>query len=234
MNSTAKLYIAAVCTAGLAALSWAAVQIHIVDFGLFGLLSLLALVAAGLKLKLPGIDGNISLSFVPLVLSAVVLTTPEAIVITLLSAAAQVTVFAKSFRALKAAFNCAALVVSIACAGLTADLVPSAQLAAIQLVLAGGVYYLANTALVTAVIGLAEGKPWGAIWADCCRLYLPYFAAGMACAVVALTGSPLQAESGLSEGADGRRALQFPGLVVLPVMLLTRYYFKNLRRATTV
>ena len=51
-------------------------------------------------------------------------------------------------------------------------------------------------------------------------IVLSYIAAGLACALLAFTGSIPQSE-------NVRRSLQYPGLAVLPLMLLARHYFKT-------
>lgn len=44
----------------------------------------------------------------------------------------------------------------------------------------GAAFYVANPVLITTVIGLVENKPLLSTWDECFRVYLPYFAAGLA------------------------------------------------------
>jgi energy-converting hydrogenase Eha subunit A len=215
LTPLARSYISIVASVGAVVLLRALGDLHVAEPGLFGMLALLAVLGAGLKIRVPGVSGNVSLSFVPLILSSVILSLPEALLITAVAVGLQSTVFAKKFKPVQAAFNCGALILCIYGAGLAAGLLAGAHVELIQLALAGGVFYIANSVLVTTVIGLAENKPLRDIWKDCCGLYLPYFAAGLACALVAISGTT----------QDERRALQHPGLVILPMMLLTRQYF---------
>ena len=217
LTRLARSYISIIVGCGAIVLGVAVHQLHIANPGIFAILGLLAIIGGGLKIRVPGIDGTLSLSFVPLILGAVLLSLPQAILITSVAVLAQVTVFAKKFRWVQAAFNCGALILSVTFAGLMGGLLAGQQVELIRLALVGGIFYLTNSVLVTTVIGLAEDRPVREIYNDCSRLYLPYFAAGLGCALLAISGVT----------PDERRALQYPGLVILPAMLLTRHYFNT-------
>ena len=224
LTRIARSYITAVAGAGAIVLGTALHELHIADPALFSILALLSLIGAGLKIRVPGVNGNVSLSFLPMILGSVLLSWPEAVLIAATATLAQATVFAKKFKAVQAAFNCGAIILSIASACVAGRVVAEQHVPLIQLALAGCVFYVTNSVIVTTVIGLAENKAVQEIWNDCCRLYLPYFGAGLACALVAFSGAT----------PDERRTMQHPGLVLLPVMLLTRHYFKTFLARTAV
>jgi energy-converting hydrogenase Eha subunit A len=215
LTPLARSYISGVAVAGALVFGWAAYDLHVDEPGLFGILALLAVLGSGLKVRVPGVDGSVSLSFVPLILSAARLSWAEAVVIAAVAVVPQVTVFARKFRAVQAVFNCGAMILTVSLAALAGAQLEGQHIPLVQLALAGCVYYVVNSALVTTVIGLAERKPCREIWNDCARLYLPYFAAGLGCALTSLLGAT----------PDERRTLQYPGLVLLPAMLLARQYF---------
>jgi hypothetical protein len=216
MKQLAKLYIYGVVAAGALALGAALMQLRIENPALLALLTVLATIGGALKMRVPGLDGNLSLSFVPMILGSVVLSMPEAILVAALATFVQATAFVKKRNALKISFNCAALSLSMAVGAWAGSLT---GLALLRLVIAGGVFYVANSVFITTVIGLVAEKPVLEIWDECLRSYLPFFVSGLACALMVLTGST----------EDERRALQYPGVAVMPLMLLSRQYFKSAR-----
>ncbi len=211
-----QIYLCVVVGAGVIAIGMAAVALRVSDPAAATFLTALALVASALKIEVPGVDGNISLNFVPIVLSTNLLSLPEAILLTAAAAVVQSTAFVKKFNAVRGAFNCGALAVSVALAGLASSYLADKS-PLIQMALSACVYYVVNSALVTIVAGLAGGKPMAGVWNDCLSLYLPYFAAGIACAMATVSGVTVD---------FNRRVVQSPGFILLPSMLLVRQYFK--------
>lgn len=217
MNQSAKLYITAVLGLGSLALGASVLNLSVAQPALFALLATLAILGGALKMRVPGVDGNISLSFLPMILSGVLLSIPETVLLAITATLVQGTVGVKKRRPIQLAFNCSALSLSIAFGSILGGMVSGQGIPLIQLALVGGGFYILNSVLVTTVIGLVENRPLLTIWDECFRVYLPYFAAGLGCALVAFTGS----------SADERRSLQYPGIAVLPLMLLARHYFKT-------
>jgi hypothetical protein len=217
MNQSAKLYIYLVLGLGSAAVGASVLNLQVANPALLALLTVLALLGGALKMRVPGVDGNISLSFLPMILSAVLLSLPETILLSVAATLVQANVGVKKRRLLQMSFNCAAVALSIGSGALAGQLVRGQGVPLIQLALVGGVFYTVNSVAITTVIGLVENKPLLTIWDECFRIYFPYFAAGLACALMAFTGST----------PDERRSLQYPGLAVLPLMLLARHYFRT-------
>lgn len=217
MTQSTKLYITAVLGLGSLALGASVLNLSVAEPALFALLAILATLGGALKMRVPGVDGNISLSFLPMILSGVLLSLPETILLTVAATLVQGTVGVKKRKAIQIAFNCSALSLSIAFGSFLGLLVSGQNVPLVRLALVGAGFYILNSILVTTVIGLVGNKPLLSIWDECFRVYLPYFAAGLACALMAFTGST----------ADERRSLQYPGIAVLPLMLLARHYFKT-------
>jgi hypothetical protein len=221
MNPTAKLYVHGVTGLGAIVIAAAFLNLRVTDPVLFALLAALATIGGALKMRVPGVEGNLSLSFLPIILSSVLLSLPETIALTVAATLVQTSVGVRKFRLAQAAFNCAALSISIGLGALAGAAVAGQHVPLIRLGLAGGVFYVANSVAIATAIGLTGNRPVLEIWDDCFRLYLPYFTSGLACALVAFTGST----------ADERRSLQYPELAVLPLMLLARHYFKTFGNA---
>ncbi len=217
MNQTAKLYINAVLGLGCLAAGASALNFSVAEPALFALLATLAIIGGTLKIRVPGVDGNISLSFLPMILSGVLVSLPETMLLAVAATLVQGTVGVKKRKPVQIAFNCAALSLSIGFGSILGQTVSGQGVPLIQLALVGAGFYVVNSMAVITVIGLVENKQFLSIWDECFRVYLPYFAVGLACALIAFTGST----------SDQRRSLLYPGLAVLPLMMLARYYFKT-------
>jgi hypothetical protein len=217
MNQSAKLYITAVLGLGSLALGASVLNLSVAQPALFALLATLAILGGALKMRVPGVDGNISLSFLPMILSGVLISLPETILLSIAATLVQGTVGVKKRRTVQIAFNCSALSLSMVAGSLLGGTVAGQGVPLIQLGLVGAGFYVMNSVLVTTVIGLVENKSLLSIWDECLRVYLPYFATGLGCALMAFTGAT----------SDERRSLQYPGIAVLPMMLLARHYFKT-------
>lgn len=220
MNQSTKLYIYGVVGLGILAVGNSLSQLHVDNPTLFALLAVLAILGGALKIRVPGVDGNLSLSFVPMILSAMLISLPETVLITVAATLVQATAFVKKRKPLQIAFNCSALAVSIGLGSIVGATVATQNVPLIQLVLTAVTFYLVNSALIATVIGMVANRPLLEIWNECLHLYLPFFASGLACAMMAFTGVT----------PDERRSLQYPGIAILPLMLLIRQYIKTNHR----
>jgi len=212
---SAQAYIGAVVAMGSLSVILSLSHLHLSGTTAFAVLALLAAIGGALKIRVPGVDGNVSLSFLPFSIAAVYLSLPEAVLLTASATVVQARAFSKRrFRPVQVAFNCSALVLSVVAAAAVSSLLGQEGSIAIlvRLAVAALVYYTCNSVLVATVIGLAEGRPFRTVWNECLRLYLPYLFAGLFCFALAFSGP--QAEL-------------LPGLTVLPLMLLVRHYFKS-------
>ena len=84
----------------------------------------------------------------------------------------------------------------------------------VSVILAGSIYFPLNSALVSIVIGLAEGQPLKPVFQRCYAWVFPYFMVGIAFA-------------GLVSGVYAPSAVWKGALVLLPTMVLTYVYFLN-------
>jgi hypothetical protein len=163
-------------------------------------LLVMTLIASRLKVKLPGLNGTMSVNVPYLLIVAVRLSPGEALAIAALASLLQ------SLPALKtpasfvqALFSSAAITNSMAAAILAFNLVSAhGFLRPLGITVAGAAFFFANTAQIAMVLWLAEGKNPLQAWLGMARLSVPYYVlstgiAAVVCAAVqfALWGEAL-------------------------------------------
>lgn len=182
MNNTrrTKIFIGAMMLAAASAAGYAGLLSH--SLHLYFALAVLALAAATsrMKVKLPGMNGNMSVNL-PFLLTAVVsLSAAEAVAITCVSTAVQ------CWPRKQAKFNLQQMAFNISMMSLAtclASLIYHAQWSfsrgwtsnPLGLVLAAATLFLGQTAPVAAIIALSEGKTAGPIWLHLAHLSFPYY-----------------------------------------------------------
>jgi len=182
MNNTRRTttFIGAMMLAALATAGSAATANHTLH-GLFALAVLaLAAMTSRMKVKLPGIDGNMSVNL-PFLLTAVVnLSAAEAVVITCASTAVQCWPRRNAkFNRQQMTFNLSMMAFATASASLifhseafNRTLWHSSTLA---LVLATITLFLGQTAPVAGIIAASEGKSAAQVWLSVAQLSFPYY-----------------------------------------------------------
>jgi len=182
MNNTrqVKTFIGAMMLAAVTAAGYAGFASH--KLHPYFALAVLALAAATsrMKVKLPGINGNMSMNL-PFLLTAVVnLSAAEAVVVTCISTAVQ------CWPRKNAKFNPQQMVFNLsmmAFASSVASLMFHAQwLSRMQwnsntlgLVLATATLFLGQTAPVAGIVAVSEGKTAGVVWWSLAHLSFPYY-----------------------------------------------------------
>jgi len=188
MNSTRRIEIliggmivAALATAGYA--GFASHELHLY----IGLAVLaLAAVTSRMKVKLPGVNGNMSVNL-PFLLTAVVnLSAAEAVVVTCVSTAVQcwprkgakLNLQQMSFNLSMMAF--ASCLASLVFHAQWLHALPWAS-TTLALVLATATLFLAQTVPVATIVAVSEGKSAGPVWWNVAQLSFPYYviSAGM-------------------------------------------------------
>ncbi len=140
----------------------------------------LAAVTSRMKVKLPGINGNMSVNL-PFLLTAVVsLSAAEAVVITLVSTAVQCWPRkGAKFNPQQMAFNVSMMAFASCLANLMfhADWLRGMQFGSttLGLALATATLFLGQTAPVAAIVAVSEGKAAGQIWWSLAHLSFPYY-----------------------------------------------------------
>ena len=187
MNTTQRTntFICTMMLAAIGATAYAGIQSHTlhVPFAL----AVLALAAATsrMKVKLPGVTGNMSVNL-PFLLTAIVnLSAAEAVLIACLSTVAQCWPAAdrtnkdKKFKPQQMAFNVSMMTLATCLASLMfhAEWLKSQSWTSstLGLVLAAFTLFLGQTAPVAAIVALSEGKTPGKIWWNLVQLSFPYY-----------------------------------------------------------
>jgi hypothetical protein len=148
----------------------------------------LAAVASRMKVKLPGINGNMSVNL-PFLLTAVIsLSSAEAVVVTLISTAVQCWPRKNAkFNPQQMAFNLSMMAFASCLASLMFHNLmfhkmfhanwPGVQWSSstLGLALATATLFLGQTAPVAAIIAVSEGKAVGQIWWSLAHLSFPYY-----------------------------------------------------------
>jgi diguanylate cyclase (GGDEF)-like protein/putative nucleotidyltransferase with HDIG domain len=184
MPIRAKIFIAITAASGTAVLGTALLHWHSNDPLKFGCYLLIAVVAATMKVRLPGIDGTMSVHFLFVLLGVLELSLPETLVIGCASALLQ-SLWQVKHRPelLKVTFNVVSMTCNAVCmtyfachlsAGFLQNSLP------LLLVVAGCIYFLSNTIPVAIVIALSEQRSLRRIWTDTYFWSFPYYLVGAA------------------------------------------------------
>jgi hypothetical protein len=215
MSSVAKWYIALATASGTVILFLAARWWSSANLKQFAVLLGLTLFASTLKVRIPGMAGTISPNFAFLLIAMTFFTFSQAIAAALAAALVQSFWRPQRLRMVQVLFNAAALVLSSAFAFTVSHLIvrPVDSTTAISLVLlAGTLYFSANTALVSIVVGLAEQQPLREVCQRCYEWVFPYFVFG-----IVITG--------LISGTFSTANVWRSSLQIVPAMVLAYLYF---------
>ena len=182
MNNTRRIksFIGAMMLAAIITAAYAGFVSHAMHSYFALAVLVLAAVTSRMKVKLPGINGNMSVNL-PFLLTAVVnLSAAEAVVITLVSTVVQCWPRkGAKFNPKQMAFN----VSTMAFASCMASLMFHAQWlrgmqwssSTLGLALATATLFLGQTAPVAAIVAVSEGKAAGQIWWSLAHLSFPYY-----------------------------------------------------------
>jgi len=183
MTVKAKVYLASVYLIGLATLTVTMSEWHWVDFSRFACYLLIAMLASGLKVSLPGINGSMSVNFFFIILGVMELSVPETIVIGCASSMVQSFWRSNSKpKLVQLTFNIANMATAIYAAGLAYKYtaIYTGHTIALMLVAAACTYFVTNTVPVAIVIALTEKKSFQKIWSECYFWSFPYYLVGAA------------------------------------------------------
>ena len=143
-----------------------------------------AILASGLKVQLPGIDGTMSVNFLFILLGVLELSLPETLVIGCLASLVQsVWQARKRLDPVKVLFNVAGMMANAsALTYLTYHWLCGrfGSSRPMLLMLAALVFFFANTLPISVVIALTEGKSSRKVWSECYFWSFPYYLVGAA------------------------------------------------------
>ncbi|MBZ5507654.1 MAG: hypothetical protein LAO78_19505 [Acidobacteriia bacterium] len=190
-SPSSKIFIVAVVTIGAAVLvkgliDWKASK----PFEFLALLSM-TVIASRLRVKLPGINGTMSVNVPFLLIVAVQLSSSQALAIAALASLVQ-SMPSTQWRTapVQAIFNSATITNAVAAAALAFGFASQRGLVLpLSIAAAGIAFFFANTLPIAVVLWLAEGAAPVKTWRAMARLSIPYYAlsAGVAAVVCAAT-----------------------------------------------
>ena len=212
MPTTAKTYITSVALLGLALLAGCLMAFwQPTDASRFVSYLGIAILASTFKIRLPGIQGTISINFLLILMAITALSLDEALIIGCAATAVQCYWGAsKQPMKIQVAFNLGSVSISIAGAWGVRALLGQYNPAA--LVLEATAFFMLNTGLVSGVLSLIGGKPVLTVWRQCHLYAFPYYLVGAAIAGCA---------SAVSSSVSWQSSL-----LILPVMYLVYAHYQ--------
>jgi len=143
-----------------------------------------AVLASGLKVQLPGIDGTMSVNFLFILMGVMELSLPETLVIGCAASLFQsVWQTRKRLDPVKVLFNVAGMMANASALTYLSYHWLTARFASnkpILLMVAALVFFFANTLPISVVIALTEGKSSRKVWSECYFWSFPYYLVGAA------------------------------------------------------
>jgi hypothetical protein len=217
-SAPARTFIALVIALGLAVVGDAvlgAPPIQIVRLASF---LLVACVAARLRIKLPGITGNMAVNLPFVLLAVAEMSLLEALIVGCVSNFVHCVPRAgKKFKLIQTAFNVGNMALAVAATHLvytSSFLSTGIASPSLRLAVATAGFFLVNTVPISFVIFLTERKGPFRTWLEILRLSFPYFLASAGVAGVALT-------------LASRVGWQMP-IAILPLMAGVYYSYRYL------
>lgn len=187
LPSPAKAYIAVVVSASGLLLSWSMFSWDVASWPKLLAFLAVAIPASFLKIRLPGVTGTVSLSFVVQLVALVELGLPGLLLVAAVSAAVQ-SIWGSDYRPapVQILFNVAVLILSASLSYLAFQLCRFSvdQSLITSLVVAATVLYFSDSLLVAAVLCLVEQKPLSAMCQGCYYWSFPYYVVGAVFATV--------------------------------------------------
>lgn len=189
LSLIAKIFIAVVVMTGFAVLvngllHWKSGN----PIEVFALL-IMTLIASRLKVKLPGINGSLSVNVPYLLIIVVRLDAGEALAIAALASLVQsIPALKNRTTFVRALFSSAAITNSVAAAIFAFHLASTqGMLGPLSVSAAGAAFFLANTVQIALVLWLAEGHNPFNTWMGMARLSAPYYVLSASVAAVVCT-----------------------------------------------
>ncbi len=179
-----KAFVGITVSLGMVVLGHALLHWQSQDLMRFACYLVVAVMASGLKVQLPGIDGTMSVNFLFILLGVLELSLPETLVIGCTASLVQsVWQTRKRLDPVKVLFNVAGMMANAsALTYLTyhwlAEKAGSNK--PILLMVAALVFFFANTLPISVVIAMTEGKSSRKVWSECYFWSFPYYLVGAA------------------------------------------------------
>ncbi len=179
-----KAFVAVTVSLGIVVLALALPHWQSHDLARFVCYLLVAVLASGLKVQLPGIDGTMSVNFLFILLGVLELSLPETVVIGCTASLVQsVWQLRKRLDPIKVLFNVAGMMANASALTYVTYHWLSARAGGNRpflLMVAALVFFFANTLPISMVIALTEAKSARRVWSECYFWSFPYYLVGAA------------------------------------------------------
>ncbi|MGO8794629.1 MAG: HD domain-containing phosphohydrolase [Candidatus Sulfotelmatobacter sp.] len=184
MSTVTKLFVGTTVTLGMALLCSALWHWQSADLTRFLCYLAVAVLASSLKVQLPGIDGTMSVNFLFILLGVMELSLAETMVIGCTATLVQSVWHTRNrLDPVKVLFNVFGMMSNASALCYFSYHWLDAQMHAtrpILLMVAGLVFFLANTLPISVVIALTEAKSSSKVWKECYFWSFPYYLVGAA------------------------------------------------------
>jgi len=184
MSRRATTFIATTALLGMLVLAYFIWHWQSSDLVRFVCFLLIATLASGLKIQLPGIDGTMSVNFLFILLGVLEMSLPETLVIGCTASLAQCVWSARRHAdPAKVLFNVFSMMANAIAISYFAFHRLERVLGAstpVLLMATALIFFLANTLPVSVIISLTEGKSPRKIWSECYFWSFPYYLVGAA------------------------------------------------------
>ena len=184
MSQRARLFITSTASVGVLVFAYFVVRWQSTDLTRFFCYLVIATLASGLKIQLPGIDGTMSVNFLFILLGVLEMSLPETLIIGCTAQPAQCVWWARTKPdPAKVVFNVFSMMANaIALSYFTFHRLERVMGGStpVLLVITALVFFLANTLPVTIIISLTEGKSPRKVWSECYFWSFPYYLVGAA------------------------------------------------------
>ncbi|MFZ3266193.1 MAG: diguanylate cyclase [Terriglobales bacterium] len=184
MSKRATFFITSTAAIGMLVLAHSLWYWHSSDLTRFICYLLIATLASGLKIQLPGIDGTMSVNFLFILLGVLEMSMSETLVIGCTASLAQCVWWARSKPdPAKVVFNVLSMMANaIALSYFTFHRLEKVMGGStpLLLVITALLFFLANTLPVSIIISLTEGKSPRKVWSECYFWSFPYYLVGAA------------------------------------------------------
>jgi diguanylate cyclase (GGDEF)-like protein/putative nucleotidyltransferase with HDIG domain len=208
MSTRTKLFVGITVSLGMVVLCSALLHWQSADLARFACYLGVAVLASGLKVQLPGIDGTMSVNFLFILLGVMELSLPETLIIGCTATLVQSVWQARNrLDPVKILFNVFGMMANASAICYVSYHWLDARIGSNRpflLMLAALVFFLSNTLPISVVIALTENKTSRKVWSECYFWSFPYYLVGAA--AVGLVG------------IVNRRAGWQTSLLVLPVI----------------
>src|SRR3984957_7230701 len=184
MSTRTKLFVGITVSLGIVVLCSALGHWQSADLMRFTCYLAVAILASGLKVQLPGIDGTMSVNFLFILLGAMELSLPETLAIGCTATLVQSVWQARNRPdPVKVLFNVVGMMANASALCYWSYHWLYAKMGGnkpVLLMLAALVFFLANTLPISVVIALTENKTSRKVWSECYFWSFPYYLVGAA------------------------------------------------------